>query len=155
MSILGTVATGIIGLFKNDRASDTVIDIVRNVTGANDLTDEQRAKLLLEYIDKTRHQSQTRRVIAILTILGMMTFTGSWLIIAVWQGIYEFLAIDASSIASATASSNLATMKVAPLIKLQNSIYVMGKDVLKDPMMLVFGFYFATQIITGWSNNKK
>lgn len=155
MSILGTVAAGVIGLFKNDRASDTVIDIVRNATGANDLTDKERVDKLIEYIDKTKHQSQTRRVIAILTVLGMMTFTGSWLILAMLQGIYEFLMIDTSSLAKATETANLAAIKTAPLIKLQNNIYTMGRDVLKDPFMLVFGFYFATQIVTGWSSNKK
>lgn len=132
------------GLLSNDKTQDTIIDIVRDSQG---LDDHKKVDKLLEYINSTKHMSRTRRVLAVSFLLGLMVFTGTWLIAAVVEHAYVFWAIDTTSLANATASENLAKIKVAPLTRLRNEIYVMANDVLKDPMKLILGLYFGTQAI--------
>lgn len=131
-------------IFTNSRASDTAIDVLRNVTGANDLTDKEKLEFVNQYIKNTAHQSPTRRSIAILTVVGMMTFTGTYLLVNIIESFYVFFSIDTTSLATAAQTENLAKIKVAPLQSLENDLLIMVKE-LKEPFMIVFGFYFFTQ----------
>lgn len=128
---------GFIGsLFSNSRASDTAIDIIRNVAGANELTDKEKLEFVTKHIEATKHQSPTRRFIAIMVVLGLMVFTGSYLIVSFIARFYLFFGGDV-----ATAQH---------LFSLTNDIYLMAKEILLQPFNIVLGFYFVNQMITGF-----
>lgn len=128
---------GFIGsLFSNSRASDTAIDIIRNVAGANELTDKEKLEFVTKHIESTKHQSPTRRFIAIMVVLGLMVFTGSYLIVSFIARFYLFFGGDV-----ATAQH---------LFSLTNDIYLMAKEILLQPFNIVLGFYFVNQMISGF-----
>lgn len=135
----------VVSIFSSSRASDTAIDIIRNATGANDLTDSEKLKFILDYSEATKHQSPTRRFIAMLTVGGFMLFTGCWLFLGFIESAYVFLCTDAETLAKATASDNLSRIKVSSIVSFRNEIYLMMKEVLAVPFSTVFGFYFVTQ----------
>ena len=125
---------GFIGsLFSNTRASDTAIDIIRNVSGANDLTDKEKLQFVTEHIQATKHQSPTRRFISIMVVLGLMVFTGSYLIISIIARFYLFFGGD--------------VVTAQHLFSLTNDIYIMMKEVLLQPFNIVLGFYFVNQMV--------
>lgn len=135
------------GLFTNDRAADTIIDIVRNKTGANDLTDKERVQALLDHNESTKHQSPTRRAIALAILFGIMLFTGTWLLVGCLEYLYVFFMTDTASLARATETANTAKLAVQPLTQFRNQIVVMMETVLKTPFSIVLGFYYATAFI--------
>ena len=70
--MIKTLITFVGSLFTNNRAADTIIDIVRNETGANDMTDREKVQALLDHNEATKHQSPTRRAIALAVLFGIM-----------------------------------------------------------------------------------
>lgn len=151
MGWLSVIGGFFASVFSNNRASDTAIDVIRNVTGANDLTDKEKLEFVIKHIEATKHQSQTRRFITVMCLLGFMLFTGSWLLASFIEHFYVFLMTDSESIKLASETSNIAKIKTAPMVSFKNEVYVMLKEVFKEPMAIVFGFYFLTQTISHFS----
>lgn len=145
--MIGKVFSFIGGLFTSDKASDTIIDIVRDKAGVNDLNGKDKVNAILDYLDKTIHQSETRRFLAIATMLGIVLFTSTWLLIFALESIYVFISTDTSSHSLAVTTANTAKIAVQPLTQFRNGIIVMLDDVLKIPFTTVFGFYFGSQFI--------
>lgn len=146
-NMLGKLFGFIGGLFSSDRVSDTIIDIVRDKTGVNALSDKEKVDTLLKNIEVTKHQSPTRRFIAIAVILGIVLFTSTWLLTGFVEAFYIFLMTDTSSVSTATSSSNIAKIAVQPLTTLRNNIITMLDTNLKTPFSIVLGFYFSSQLI--------
>lgn len=153
MAWLSVIGGFFASVFSNNRASDTAIDVIRNVTGANDLTDKDKLEFVLKHVEATKHQSQTRRFIAILCLLGFMLFTGSWLLASFVEHFYVFFMTNSESAKLASETHNIAKIKTAPMVSFKNEVYLMLKEVFKDPMSIIFGFYFLTQTISHF--NKK
>ena len=62
------IATFLGGLFSSSKIQDTAIDAVRKLGGLDDMNGKDKAQFLLDYMDKTKHQSETRRFIAIVLV---------------------------------------------------------------------------------------
>lgn len=140
--------TGFIAsLLTSDKMTSTAIDIIRDKSGVNEMTAKDKSDAMLQLMDKTRHQSSTRRFIAILTVVGVMLFSGVYLLVGLVEYFYLFFAVDTSSLAVAAESQNLAEIKTSSLKLLRNDIYIFMRDVLKDPFSIVFGFYFLSQSV--------
>lgn len=140
--------TGFIAsLLTSDKMTSTAIDIIRDKSGVNEMTAKDKTDAMLQLMDKTRHQSSTRRFIAILTVIGVMLFSGAYLLVSVFEYLYLFFAVDTSSLATAAESKNLAEIKTSSLKMLKNDLYIFMRDVLKDPFSIVFGFYFLSQSV--------
>lgn len=136
------------GLFTSDKASDTIIDIIRDKSGVNDLTEKERVDSLLTFIEKTKHQSTTRRFLAIATMLGIVLFTSVWLFTGFVEAFYVFYSTDTSSLSLASNTSNTAKIAIQPLTQFRNNIIVMLDTNLKIPFTTIFGFYFGSQLLT-------
>lgn len=135
MSLISAIGGFIGSLFSNSRASDTAIDIIRNVSGANELTEKEKLDFIKDHIKETKHQSPTRRFISIMVVLGLMAFTGSYLIVSVVARFYLFYGGDIAD--------------AQHLFSLTNDIYIMMKEVLLQPFNIVLGFYFVNQMVKG------
>jgi hypothetical protein len=135
------------GLFSSDKATDTVIDIIRDKTGVDELNSKDKVEAMLKWIDKTKHQSPTRRFLALATMLGIVLFTGVWLFTGFVEAFYIFYMTDTSSVALASSTSNTAKIAVQPLTTLRNNIITMLDTNLKIPFTTIFAFYFGSQFI--------
>ncbi len=142
------VITGFItSLLASDKMTSAAIDFIRDKSGANEMSAKDKADAMLQLMDKTRHQSSTRRFIAILTVVGVMLFSGVYLLVGLIEYFYLFFAVDTSSLAAASESQNLAEIKTSSLKAFKNDIYIYMKDVLKDPFSIVLGFYFLIKTV--------
>lgn len=119
-------------LFVSDKFSDTVLDLVRDVTGLNDLNDAERARLhnenialLTQYQQATKHQSKTRRFIAVSVTCVMLLFVLTWI---VSQGFGTL-------------------MDWQPGVYFAARVKVFYEEVLVMPTSLVLGFYFGVQAL--------
>lgn len=125
-------------LFSSDKVGDTILDYVRDKTGLNDLSDKerleyenQRIQMLTEYQRATRHQSPTRRFLAIGVFFFMTLFVLAWLI----------------------------TQSVGTLFDIQEYVYMAARiknfysEILLMPTSLVLGFYFGVQGINSLKAN--
>ena len=146
---------GFVGnLFSSNKASDTIIDIVRDKTGVNELKPKEKVDALITYLDKTKHQSLTRRALALATMFGVMLFTGTWLFTGFIESFYVFILTDTTSVSTASTSSNIAKIAIQPLTQFRNNIITMLKEVLQQPFSIVFGFYFGSQLISTLKRDK-
>ena len=145
--MIGVIAKIAGSLLSNNELTNTAIDFIRDKSGVNDMSAKDKTEAMLKLIDKTRHQSATRRFIAIMTVVGVMLFSGVYLFTALIEYFYLFFSVDASSLSAASESQNLAKIKASSLTSLRNDLYIFMRDVLKDPFSIVFGFYFLTQSV--------
>lgn len=118
----------ILGLFSGDKIGDTVLDIVRDKAGLNELTEKellehqrQRIELITEYQRATKHQSVTRRFIAFCVTAMMVLFVLAWL----------------------TAQGFGSLLDWEPGVYYAARIKTFYEDVLLMPTSLVLGFYFG------------
>ena len=112
-------------LFNSSKLTDTAIDAMRKMGGLDEMADKEKASFLLSYIDKTKHQSETRRFIALVVV-------GIWAImILLW--------LVMSGIGTLLEFSNF--MMYAADIKLEL------KDLIKDPFTIILSFYFIVNIV--------
>lgn len=112
-------------LFNSSKLTDTAIDAMRKMGGLNEMQDKEKAAFLLSYIDKTKHQSETRRFIALLVV-------GIWAIILM-------LWVIMSGVGTILELSNV--MLYAADLKL------VIKDQVKDPFTIILSFYFIVNIV--------
>ena len=116
-------------LFSSSKLADTAVDGIRKLGGLDEMNGEQKAKFLLDYIEATKHQSPSRRFIAISMVAGLMFFTGTWLI----------LRVIASAVAYCGGDN-------AHILMACTDIFNMAGEVLMQPMNIIIGFYFVTDI---------
>ena len=145
--MINVIVGFITSLLASDKMTSAAIDFIRDKSGANEMSAKDKADAMLQIMDKTRHQSSTRRFIAILTVVGVMLFSGMYLLVGIIEYFYLFFAVDTSSLSIAAESKNLAEIKTSSLKLLRNDIYIFMRDVLKDPFSIVFGFYFLSQSV--------
>lgn len=117
------------GLFSSSKLTDTAVDGIRKLGGLDEMSGKEKAQFLLDYINTTKHQSPSRRFIAISMLIGLMIFTGMWLIMRIVAAFIIYFGGDAQAILVAC-----------------NDIYEMSKEVLMQPMNIIIGFYFVTDI---------
>jgi len=125
----GAVAGFFGSLFSSSKLTDTAVDGIRKMGGLDEMSGKEKAQFLLDYINTTKHQSPARRFIAIAMLVGLGTFTGSWLIIRIAAATVAYFGGDAAALLAAC-----------------DDIYEMSKEVLLQPMNIIIGFYFVTDI---------
>lgn len=130
--MLSAIASFIGGMFSSNKLQDTAIDGIRKLGGLDDMTSKEKADYLLAYIDKTQHQSPMRRVIAFAFVIGFMLFTGSWLICTVLFRI--------------GMGFGWSPALMGQLDMLSDDIFAMTKEILLNPVNIIVGFYFVTDI---------
>lgn len=123
--------------------AETGLRILEKVTGT-DFTDADRAKFILDYHNARKHESPTRRLIAIMMLLGLMIFGLAYGVIGGIASLYVFMSTEGVTLAEITASQNLAEITVKPLLQWKNDIYIFMKEIFVNPMSIVIGFYFLT-----------
>lgn len=130
----------ILGFFSGDKVGDTILDIVRDKTGLNELTEKerleherQRIELMTNYQKATKHQSKMRRFIAFCVTSLMVLFVVVWLI----------------------------TQGAGSLLDWQEGTYFAARiktfyeDILLMPSSLVLAFYFGTGAINSLQRDNK
>lgn len=133
MSWLSAIGGFIGSMFSSNKLQDTAIDGIRKLGGLDEMTDKEKADWLLEYIDKSKHQSLMRRAIAFAFLVGFMLFTGVWLICTI---------IFRVGLGLGWSPALMGQMDM-----LADDIFAMTKEILLNPMNLVIGFYFAVDMI--------
>lgn len=130
----------ILGLFSSDRIGDTVLDLVRDKTGLNDLTEKERLEheerkieLITKYQKATKHQSAMRRMIAFCVTSLLVLFVIVWLVA---QGAGSLLDWDQGTYYAAR-------------------IKVFYEDVLLMPTSLVLGFYFGIGAVNSMQRSEQ
>lgn len=130
----------ILGLFSGDKIGDTVLDLVRDKAGLNELTERerleherQRIELITEYQRATKHQSAMRRWIAFCVTGMMVVFVATWLIA---QGFGSLMDWQPGTYYAAR-------------------IKTFYEDVLLMPTSLVLGFYFGIGAINSLQRGDK
>lgn len=125
-----TAVAGFFGsLFSSSKLTDTAVDGIRKLGGLDEMSGKEKAQFLLDYINTTKHQSPSRRFIAMAMLIGLAAFTGSWLIIRITAAVVAYF------------GGNVSELLIAC-----DDIYAMCKEVLMQPMNIIIGFYFVTDI---------
>ena len=142
MSWLVGVAKWTASLFATEKAGDVALKIVERISGT-EWTPQEQAKFLIDYQKATAHQSVMRRVIVFSIVFGMAFYGFGYWITGTIAQFYVFLESSGDTVASLSASQNLAKITVQPLLTLQNDMYVYMKDVLNEPFTYAVGFYLV------------
>lgn len=129
--------TGILGfvakMFTADRLGDTVVDLVRDKTGLNELSDKERIELATQYEEATKHKSPMRRFLTFLVGCLFALFVVVWLI-----------AIGVGTLFEITQATVFA-----------NRVVMFMKDFIFDLTMLTFGFYFGIGAVNSLRSPKE
>lgn len=142
------IGSTLLGLFSSSKASDTAMKIVEKIAGVDGATAKEKLDWVMDYVKNTKHQSAVRRFIALAVVGGLMYYGALYSFTAMFESFYVFWATSGETLAEVTASQNLAEVRVKPLVTLQNDLLLMMGE-QKEPVAIVLGFYFFTQMITG------
>jgi hypothetical protein len=80
---------GITSLFGFSGVGETALRIVDKLAGT-DYTDKERAQFVLDYMDKTKHQSPTRRILAILYMSEQFMLCTVWVFSAAAHRLLDY-----------------------------------------------------------------
>ncbi len=142
MSVLASVGVWAASLFSSEKAGDVALKIVERISGT-DWTPQDQAKFMIDYQTATKHQSVMRRVVVCAIVFGMALFGFGYAVTGSIAHFYVFFATTGDTLGEITASQNLATITVKPLLSLQNSFYVYMKDILNEPFTYAVLFYLG------------
>ena len=120
------------GMFSSTKMQDVAIDGIRKLGGLDDMTDKEKAEFLLAYLSQTKHQSPMRRFIAFAFVVGFMLFTGGWLISTVLFRV--------------GMGFGWSPALMGQLDMLSEDIFAMTETILLQPMNIIIGFYFVTDV---------
>lgn len=141
MSILSGIAGFIGSMFSSGKMQDVAIDSIRKLGGLDEMTDKEKSEFLLQYIRETKHQSPMRRFIAFAFVVGFMLFTGAWLICTV---------LFRLGMGLGWAPGFNGQMDL-----LADDLFVMTETILLQPVNIIIGFYFVTDIAKRWGAGKE
>jgi hypothetical protein len=130
--MLSAIASFIGGMFSSSKLQDTAIDGIRKLGGLDEMTDKEKAEFLLSYLSQTKHQSPMRRFIAFAFVAGFMLFTGAWLITTVLFRV--------------GMGFGWSPALMGQLDMLSDDIFAMTKEILLNPVNIIVGFYFVTDM---------
>lgn len=121
--MVGKIAAFFGGLFSSSRMQDTAVDALRKMGGLDDLNPKEKADFLLKYIEATRHQSATRRFIALTLTLTFCLFVGTWWIAA---AVGHLFAIEAALMLAIAAKGFFLEIVFAPFNIILSFYFVMN-----------------------------
>lgn len=122
--MFGFISSFIGGMFSSSKLQDTAIDGIRKLGGLDEMSAEDKAKFLLDYMAATKHQSPMRRFIALAMTSVFSLYVVVWLIAAVIG--FGFEVDRAVQLAAATREY--------------------FTEVISTPFSLVLSFYFVLNI---------
>jgi len=128
-SILGFVGK----MFTADKLGDTVVDLVRDKTGLNELSEKERIELAIQYEQASKHKSPMRRFLAFLVGVMFALFVIVWLI-----------AMGVGTLFEVTQATVFA-----------NRVVMFMKDFVFDLTLLTFAFYFGTGAVNSVRSSKE
>jgi hypothetical protein len=129
--MIKTILTGITGLFSSSKLQDVAIDGIRKLGGLNGMTDKEKSEYILTYMDKTKHQSPMRRLIAFMLTLLFGIFSLTWLTAAAFG---YYLDITAS-------------------LEFAGAIRNYFESVIREPFTWIVSFYFVIDLATKLKSN--
>lgn len=118
--MVNTMLEFIKSLFAFDSVVNTATKIVDKIAGT-DWTSKERAEFILSYQDKTRHQSPSRRFIA-------LSVTAVWVLIVV-------------SMTVACIIGNI--FSIPEVLMIAKDMKAIMSDLIKEPFNYIIGFYFV------------
>ena len=142
MSVLASMGAWAASLFSSEKAGDVALKIVERMSGT-DWTPQDQAKFMIDYQKATVHQSVMRRVVVCSIVFGMAFFGFGYGITGGIAQFYIFIASSGDNLVDVVASQNLATIRVKPLLSLQNDFYVYMRDILNEPFTYAVLFYLG------------
>jgi hypothetical protein len=83
------IFAGIKALFGFDGVANTALKIVDKIAGT-DWTPKEQAKFILDHAVATKHQSPTRRMMAILITIEWFLLANTWLISTICGRVLDF-----------------------------------------------------------------
>lgn len=140
MRILSAIGGFIGSMFSSDKMQDVAIDSIRKLGGLDQMTDKERADFLLQYMRETKHQSPMRRFIAFAFVVGFMLFTGAWLIFTILFRI--------------GMGFGWSPALMGQIDMLSDDLFAMTQEILLQPVNIIIGFYFVTDIAKRWGAAK-
>lgn len=87
--MFGTILSMFISAFSTKAAANTAVDLVRKFSNLNGLTEEQKYKLSIEYINATKHQSPVRRFLATLVGCLWAACVVLWIIFCILGNLFD------------------------------------------------------------------
>lgn len=123
------ILEGIKALFGTTKVADTAVDFVRKIGGLDELSAKEKLDAAMQYMQATKHQSPTRRLIAKLFVCGFMLFTFVWLVATI-----------AFRLNAGLGGPEILTEQ---LNLLSGDLFAMIKELLSQPLNLVLIFYFT------------
>ena len=84
MSFFGGIKSVVGKALGLDNVVDAGLKIVEKLAGT-DWTPKDKSEFLLEYMEKTKYQSKTRRVIAVVMLLEWALMVNVWLIASIFE----------------------------------------------------------------------
>lgn len=118
------IASFFAGLFSSTKMQDTAIDAVRKLGGLDEMTQKEQAQFVLDFVDRTKHQSPVRRLIALMLTLVYGLLILVW-IVAAGLGYY---------------TDSIASLEYAGAVKM----YM--ESVLVQPFNIILSFYFVMNL---------
>jgi hypothetical protein len=114
-----SVWTGIKSVFGFDGVGDTALKIIDKIAGT-DWTPKEKADYTLKYMEVTKHQSPTRRILAVLFMSEQLMLVTVWL--------------------AATAAGRLLEHKAAELLAGDVNLFLQSN--VNINLGLIISFYF-------------
>jgi len=112
------------GLFSSTKMQDTAIDAVRKLGGLDEMSAKEKSEFLIQYMETTKHQSEVRRLIALL-LVGLYTIISfAWLLFSGVGYLGGFI----------------------PALEYAGAIKLFFESVVVQPFNIILSFYFVMSI---------
>jgi len=118
------LATFLAGLFSSTKMQDTAIDAVRKLGGLDEMSAKEKGEFILQYMDRTKHQSEVRRFIALVLVILYGCIALVWLL----AGGVGYLA------------------NYMPALEYAGAVKMFLADVVVQPFNIILSFYFVMNI---------
>lgn len=120
--MIGTILTA---LFSSSKVQDTAVDALRKLGNLDEMTMQEKAAFLNEMMVNTKHQSPTRRFIALVLSLLFFLLITTWLV-AAGVGYYFNLTVS---------------------LEFAGAVKMFLADVVQQPFSIILSFYFVLNIV--------
>lgn len=121
---MSALVAALAGLFSSSKVQDLGIEAIKKMGGLDGMDAKEKADYILNYIAATKHQSPTRRFIALLITSVYVLMILTWLV-------------------SAGVGYNVG---YTPALEFAGAVKMFMESVLTYPVNIVLGFYFIVNI---------
>ena len=122
--MFSSIGVFLAGLFSSTKMQDTAIDAVRKLGGLDEMSAKEKGEFILQYMDRTKHQSEVRRFIALVLVILYGCIALVWLL----AGGVGYLA------------------NYMPALEYAGAVKMFLADVVVQPFNIILSFYFVMNI---------